>query len=69
MPQKCKELFKKSITRDINIDEHNQEEIEFLKTHRSIEDFKSGLIVPSKLIQKKIMGGVILHNTTYELRL
>lgn len=69
MPQKCKQLFKKSITRDINIDEHNQEEIEFLKTHRTIEDFKSGLIVPSKLVQKKIMGGVILHNTTYELRL
>lgn len=35
---------------------------------RTINDFKVGLKVPGKLRPKRIMGGVLLVNTTYEMR-
>ena len=34
----------------------------------TLEDFKVGLKVPSKLMPKRIRGGVLLVNTTYEMR-
>ena len=44
------------------------DEIEFLKTKRTVEDFTFGLVVPSKLLPKRIKGGTILVRTTYEMR-
>ena len=69
MSEKCKKLFVKSMTQE-NIDKnmYNDVELEFLKTKRDMTDFKKGLVVPSKLMPKRINGGVILLDTTFELR-
>ena len=68
MPDRCKDLFELSMHDDIDISEYGKEEQEFLKTRRTIEDFKEGLCVPGKLLPKRIKGGIILKDTTYEMR-
>lgn len=68
MPDKCKNLFIKSML-GIPPDENStEEEIEFLKTKRDITDFDLGLKVSGKLLPKRIRGGVVLMDTTYEMR-
>ena len=44
------------------------EEKEYIKEHRTIEDFKTGFIGVGKLIPRNIKGGVILCNTLFTLR-
>ena len=72
MPDKCKELFEKSLHSDFNIDdeggEYSDEEKEFLSVKRTLEDFKIGLKIYGKLLPKRIQGGVVLKETTYEMR-
>ena len=70
MPQKCKDLFEKSMQgyEPKETDSYTEEELEFLKKKRTIEDFKIGLKVPGKLMPKRIRGGVLLVDTTYEMR-
>ena len=41
---------------------------EFVKVKRTMEDFKVGLKVPDKLLPKRIKGGIVLQETTYEMR-
>ena len=40
----------------------------FVRQPRTIEDFQIGLIVPDKLVQKQICGGVVLMSTDFTLR-
>ena len=47
---------------------YTEDEVKFLKTKRTLEDFKIGLTIPGKLIPKRIRGGVLLVDTTYEMR-
>lgn len=69
MPKRCKDLFEQSISdTEIKEEEYTQEELKFVKTKRSLEDFKIGLEVPSKLMPKRIKGGIILKSTTYKMR-
>lgn len=70
MPQKCKDLFVTSMLgyEPKEDDKYTDEELKFLKTKRTLEDFKIGLKVPGKLIPKRIRGGVLLVDTTYEMR-
>lgn len=78
MPQKCKDLFIKSIENYQFTDKEKEaltdEEKEFLfdkqgrTIKRTIEDFKIGLRIPGKLMPKRIRGGVLLVDTTYEMR-
>ena len=70
MPQKCKHLFELSMKPDEEIDftQLTDEEAEFVRTKRTLEDFKIGLCVPGKLIPKRIKGGTLLVETTYEMR-
>ena len=70
MPAKCKKLFLKSVEGfdEKELETMEDEEKEFLKTKRTILDFKVGLIVPGKLLPKRIKGGVLLMDTTYEMR-
>ena len=83
MPEKCKQLFLASITQDYSAfkkkiedtdlgDEvqYNltDEEIDFIKEKRKITDFKVGLCIPGKLLPKRIRGGIVLEDTTYQLR-
>ena len=70
MPDKCKDLFLKSMEgyEPNPDDEYSEEELDFLKTKRTINDFTVGLKVPGKLLPKRIRGGVLLVDTTYEMR-
>ena len=67
MSKKPKKLFELSMMGYVPQPEDNftEEDLEFLKTKRTIEDFKIGLKVPGKLIPKRIHGGVVLEETTY----
>lgn len=78
MPQRCKELFLtsmgeewKSAKEKIELDEVRDYEEEFINNKgnkRTLTDFKIGLTVPSKLMPKRIQGGVLLVDTTYQMR-
>lgn len=69
MPQRCKELFLKSMTgENYSNKDYDAEEQEFLAKRRTIQDFTIGLKVPGKLVPKHIRGGVLLCKTTYEMR-
>ena len=69
MPQRCKELFLKSMTgENYSNKDYDAEEQEFLSKRRTIQDFTIGLKVPGKLVPKHIRGGVLLCKTTYEMR-
>lgn len=70
MPQKCKNLFNKSMQgyKVKESDNYTQSELKFLETKRDYNDFKVGLCVPGKLLPKRIKGGVLLVDTTYEMR-
>lgn len=70
MPQKCKDLFVTSMLgyEPKEDDKYTEDEIKFLKTKRTLEDFKIGLKIPGKLMPKRIRGGVLLVDTTYEMR-
>lgn len=70
MSKKPKKLFELSMMGYVPKPEDNftEEDLEFLKTKRTIEDFKIGLKVPGKLMPKRIHGGVVLEETTYEMR-
>lgn len=70
MPQKCKDLFNKSMQgyEVKESDNYTQSELKFLATKRDYSDFKVGLCVPGKLLPKRIKGGVLLVNTTYEMK-
>ena len=48
--------------------DYTEEELEFLQTKRTIQDFKVGLRVPGKLLPKRIRGGVLLVDVPYEMR-
>ena len=70
MPQKCKDLFVTSMLgyEPKEDDKYTEDELKFLKTKRTLMDFKIGLKIPGKLIPKRIRGGVLLVDTTYEMR-
>ena len=69
MPTKCKDLFIKSITNDYeNLEQYTEEERGFIMHKRTLKDFKVGLKIPGKLMPKRIPGGVLLVDTTYEMR-
>lgn len=75
MPKRCKELFATSLcgTQDNEKNSYTKEEQDFLfnkgeKIRRNIADFKIGLSVPSKLLPKRVKGGLILQDTTFCMR-
>lgn len=75
MPKKCKDLFELSMQGTADIKGNwSDDEKEFLfdekgnPIKRDFSDFKVGLKVPDKLRPKRIRGGVLLVNTTYEMR-
>ena len=66
MPDKCKQLFQTSMNG--REEGETEEEKEFTRTKRTIEDFTTGLLIPGKLLPKQIPGGTLLVETTYEMR-
>lgn len=69
MPQRCKNLFLKSMGEDVDLGNKIEEyEQEFIDTPRVLQDFKVGLKIPGKLLPRRIKGGVLLVDTMYEMR-
>ena len=69
MPERCKKLFLASMGEGtVDYDKLTDNEKEFLQNKHTIEDFTIGLKIPGKLIPKTINGGVLLKETTYEMR-
>lgn len=68
MPDRCKNLFLRSMQGDAPNEKDPPEAVEFLKTKRSVDDYGIGLRVPLKLLPKRIKGGVILMDTYFEMR-
>ncbi len=70
MPDKCKKLFELSMTgySDEDVQDLNEDELKFISTKRTIEDFTVGLTVPGKLLPKRIRGGVLLIEVPYQMR-
>lgn len=72
MPEKCKKLFLRSMLgykeEEGDEEKYTEEEIEWMKQKRNLEDFNVGLVVPGKLIPRTILGGVLLVDTPYEMR-
>lgn len=71
MPERCKDLFIKSMTGYVPTEEDKQnyspEQIEFLKTKRDYEDFDVGLQIYGKLKPKRVVGGIILVDEYYTM--
>ena len=68
MPQKCKDLFLLSMGEDVDLKEMSFDDIKFAVKDRTLEDFNIGLVVPGKLLPKRIRGGILLVDTNYEMR-
>lgn len=78
LPDKCKNLFNKSLSvaegQTYNKDDYNEAEQRFLflpdgtPKKRTLKDFKIGLEIPGKLVPKRITGGLLLHETSYKMR-
>lgn len=70
MPEHCKKLFLMSMEGPTEEQLANlpEEEQQFVSVKRTLEDFTIGLRVPGKLRPKRIRGGVLLTDTTYEMR-
>ena len=76
MPDKAKHLFDLSLsgTATLESNDFSDDEKEFLFDNdgnlliRTYEDFKVGLKVPGKLLPKRIRGGIVLADTSYEMR-
>lgn len=78
MPEKCKQVFIKSLEKWTPEHEQGkpekekytptQEELTVINKHYDLEDFTVGLIVPGKLRPKRIRGGVLLVECPYEMR-
>ena len=70
MPKKCKQLFLDSLSGNTHKgdEKYTAEEQEFCAKRRQLTDFKIGLKVPGKLLPKRIPGGVLLVDTSYEMR-
>lgn len=78
MPKTCKDLFGCGLTgkeppEDMlkKLDEHCKDFIydeDGRLKRRSLKEFKAGLNVPGKLMPKQIPGGVILVDTTFEMK-
>ena len=43
-------------------------DLAFIETKREIQDFDIGLCIHGKLVPKRIKGGIVLEETTFELR-
>jgi hypothetical protein len=70
MPDRCKELFLKSMegVTDEELKKYPPLQQEFLKVKRTLADFKQGLEVYGKLRPVRIRGGIVLQETTYKMR-
>lgn len=74
MPEECKKLFIRSMDKtpvtqeEIDKEKWSEEKVEFVSKNRTLNDYDLGLLIPGKLTPKRIKGGIVLEETTYEMR-
>ena len=69
MPSSCKELLLASMGEENKLTDKQKEKYkDFIEQPRTLDDFKIGLTVPSKLVPMCIKGGVILKEVDFTLR-
>lgn len=72
MPDRCKNIFNRALKGELVWDDEKMSDINRELINRkpmcTLEDFKVGLKIYGKLIPKRIAGGIVLEETTYELR-
>lgn len=70
MPDRCKDIVNKSLEgyKVKKSDKFTPDQVALINKHMDLEDFRTGFRVYGKLIPKRIEGGIILQETTYELR-
>ena len=70
MPENCKEILKRGLLGELaKPDEPLPKQTkDFLSVYHNLEEFKVGLKIWGKLLPKRIRGGVVLTETTYEMR-
>lgn len=68
LPERCKELFLRSMAGDKGNENDSEEAKEFLQKTRTLDDYGIGLRIPLKLLPKRIKGGVVLLDSWYEMR-
>ena len=68
MPDSCKDLFLASMGEREATDKEKSKYSDFLSVRRTLDDFKIGLKIPSKLIPRTIKGGVVLTETDFTMR-
>ena len=75
MPDKCKQLYLNVLDADEYLIEEYQtvkdiptDYRKFMSKSLTLNDFNIGLQIPGKLLPKRIPGGVVLNETTYEMR-
>lgn len=68
MPDRSKNIFLKAIGEEVKDEKWTKQERDFFNNKLELTDFKTGLILPGKLIPKRIPGGVILYEVPYEMR-
>lgn len=73
MPQTCKDIFEMALTEptEEKIEELDEElrdyAKEFAESKKTLEDFRVGLTVRGKLLPKRISGGIVLLDSTYQM--
>ena len=68
MPDSCKNLLLSSMGERDATDKEKEKYKDFLSKKRTLDDFKIGLKIPSKLVPITIKGGVILMEQEYTMR-
>lgn len=68
MPQRSKGLFIASLTGKLPDADLTEEEREFCRTRRTVEDFDIGLSVPGKLQATAVRGGTVLLEVPFVMR-
>lgn len=73
MSETCKDLFLHAISDKApeafpRYNELPEEQQQFLQNKLTLTDFDIGLKIPGKLTPRQIPGGVLLTETTYEMR-
>ena len=70
MTKQCKKLLENSLygAYPINYQKLSTDEQKFVQRKRTLKDFKTGLLIPGKLMAKQINGGVLLVDSTFEMK-
>lgn len=68
LPDRCKKVVQRALEKSDNLEDLDPKQYKIVQRGMELEDFKTGFKVWGKLIPKRIEGGIILIDTTFELR-